>query len=312
VSRRPVLLLLLAGALGGCGGSAPIPDHDLMIRVESDSNEVQLGRAFSLEVVRVHLEELEPEPWSDERLFPLTVRLAESSRRTGEGRVEERLRFRAWAFRPGRITVPAPVIVARPRGGGPERTAEGRPLVLSVGPEIDLETPGPVELPEPLSRPGFPWLPVAAGAVGLLAAGVLLLRRRRRRSPPAEEAEEGTTAETDEGPSLRERTLARLEDLRRRTAETDEEIRDLFEALAALLRDYLEERFGTPAAVRTTEEILADRASDVDDVGRAVLTEALHACDLVKFAGRRPSRPEHGRPLDAAAAFVDLTGEEAS
>ena len=44
-------------------------------------DEIEVGRSFPLTVVRVWTRELEPDPWNDAALAPLTVRLEEASRR---------------------------------------------------------------------------------------------------------------------------------------------------------------------------------------------------------------------------------------
>ena len=51
--RRLLLLLVVAALPPACGGGAPIPDEDLPLRVTAGAEEVALGKAFPLTVVRV-------------------------------------------------------------------------------------------------------------------------------------------------------------------------------------------------------------------------------------------------------------------
>jgi len=143
---RWVLVLLVAG----CGG--PVGDEPL--RVTADVSAVELGKAFPLTVVRTWARGEDPPEWDD---GVLETRLVETGRREDGGRIEETLRYAAYAFAPGAIT---------------------EPVELSVEP---IEAGGPPELPGELPGGAFPWW------IALLAAPLLLLLRRRRARPPAPE-----------------------------------------------------------------------------------------------------------------------------
>jgi len=120
-----------------------------------------------------------------------------------------------------------------------------------------------------------PWLlpAVIAGAV-LLAVGAWGLRRwlRRRRQPrallPFEIA------------------LQRLEEMR--ALMQPAAAREFSIAVSDVVRRYIEERFGVTATHRTTEEFLHELLESSHAPlarHRAVLSEFLQQCDLVKFAG---------------------------
>ncbi len=139
-----------------------------------------------------------------------------------------------------------------------------------------------------------PWLlpAVIAGAV-LLAFGALGLRRwlRRRRRPrvllPFEIA------------------LQRLEEMRALMQPDD--AREFSIAVSDVVRRYIEERFGVTATHQTTEEFLRDLLESSHAPlarHRALLSEFLQACDLVKFAGMSLTLQNMESLHHSARAFV--------
>ena len=139
-----------------------------------------------------------------------------------------------------------------------------------------------------------PWLlpAVIAGAV-LLAFGAwgLWRRLRRRRRPrlllPFEIA------------------LQRLEEMRALMQPDD--AREFSIAVSDVVRRYIEERFGATATHRTTEEFLHDLLDSSHAPlarHRALLSEFLQACDLVKFAGMSLTLQNMESLHHSARAFV--------
>jgi hypothetical protein len=157
---------------------------------------------------------------------------------------------------------------------------------------------------EPLrwQSPGRLWIGIAAGAVLLAAATLVGLRRRKagRRSPPA-------AAPTAAPPY--EAALRALAALRGRRLSEQHEVDLWYRELSAIVRRYLEERFGLRAPERTTEELIREAAGSGllapahQEVVRLFLTE----CDLVKFARHRPSPDDVSRALAAAERLVRET-----
>ena len=139
-----------------------------------------------------------------------------------------------------------------------------------------------------------PWLlpAVIAGAV-LLAFGAWRLWRwlRRRRQPrvllPFEIA------------------LQRLEEMRALMQPDD--AREFSIAVSDVVRRYIEERFSVTATHRTTEEFLRDLLETSHAPlarHRALLSEFLQACDLVKFAGMSLTLQNMESLHHSARAFV--------
>jgi Domain of unknown function (DUF4381) len=78
-------------------------------------------------------------------------------------------------------------------------------------------------------------------------------------------------------------------------------------AVSDVVRGYIEQRFDVTATHRTTEEFLRDLL-DTTNTGlarhRALLSEFLHQCDLVKFAGMSLTVPAMESLHHSARAFV--------
>ncbi len=300
--HRAFLALLLAWP---CPGQDA---QDLTLRVTAGVEEVGFGVAFPLTVERAWSEDLVPREWNDEVLAPLVVSLVDRDvQQDGRG-VRETRTYRAWVFQTGDVTVPAPWFRARPRDGGLERVAIADDLRLEVVSALGAGEPGEVELPRGPFPPAFPWLQwTALGALAVAVLGGLTWRTRHRLRPPVE-----APARPVIPPHVR--ALERLRELRARIPRGREEVRaDSVEA-SALVRDYIEERFAVRAPDMTSEEFLAHprTASVLDHAHRAVLSEFLAHCDLVKFARREPEVADRDRQLDAAEAFVRETSENGS
>jgi hypothetical protein len=209
--------------------------------------------------------------------------------------------WRRWLLelRPTRLgTLSIPPMRASQRGGdafvtSSELTVEVESRLREAGPEI--EAPAPPFPPRPSLAP---WL-LGAGGLALAALAMLLWRARRARAPRFVE-----TAPPPHAAALR--ALARLRTAPRATAA---EIEAFYVEVSAVLRVYLEERFGLHAPERTTEEFLADaQASALLDVTqRAELGRFLSQCDLVKFARVRPGEDVHSATLAQAEDFVEAT-----
>ncbi len=148
--------------------------------------------------------------------------------------------------------------------------------------------------------PGWLWLAWTAGGCALAALGYGLWHWRHRL------------------PGLRpklayELALERLEDARRLMQ--PEHAREFSIAVSEVVRNYIEERFATRAAHRTTEEFLHDCVAQADSPlagHRSLLGEFLHHCDLAKFARWVLSVPEMEAMLTSASAFVRETGQAAA
>lgn len=279
-------LLVLAFVLVGCGErGAPLPPVDVRIDLQAHARSVRPGEALTLDVVRTWKKGLDPSPWDDAFLSPLVVRQQSVERREDGRRIQERRRFRAYAFSLEDARVPAVPFAGRPSDGGELRIAASKPLRLRVVPEVDPSAPGPVE------RPGALPTRHSTGAfllwmLGILLAGAawLVVRSRRRVAPVVAPEVPGVPPETQAREALE----------RLRAQGPVEPTRDAL-VVAQIVRTYAGARFEVDALTCTTEEL--DAATGAGSV--------LAPCDRVKFGGHVPTHGERDALIDAAEAYVE-------
>ncbi|MBA3820573.1 MAG: hypothetical protein H0X17_16905 [Deltaproteobacteria bacterium] len=142
---------------------------------------------------------------------------------------------------------------------------------------------------------------VSFGLVAI-SGGVLLVRGMRARRG----LEQQRSAYDD--------AVAQLRALEDRGAPDAAAADSWFVALSAIVRTYLEKRYGIRAPELTTEEFLqhvADHRTDgsarLSAEHRALLVQFLERCDRVKFAGYRPDAEESLATLAAARGFIEDT-----
>ena len=220
------------------------------------------------------------------------------------GRVRWIRQFELQPFLAGPYQVPSLVVDVGEGGGERPVTlhTDAIPVhvtsVLAGGEEMPAlrEVEGPVAAPPRLGRLVlFAALGLVAASVA--AASVVLLRRgaARARSEvviiPPHEAALRALLELASGDLLQRDPLA------------------FHTAVADILRDYLEQRFGVRAPERTTEELMLILAAGswLDDAQRRALHAFLAQCDQVKFARARPSVAASRGLLDTANELVLAT-----
>jgi hypothetical protein len=300
-----VLLLVVAS----CGRGAPIEDVDLAVRVTAATDVVELGRAFPVTVVRTWRRGLEPEPWRDELLAPLVLKLESEQRREDARHFEEMRRYRGYAFAAGEISVPAPTVVARGGAGEAPVTASAEPIVLRVRPALDPSAPGAAELPgDPLPLPA-PWRTWALAAAAIVA-GMAIAQRARRRRAPDTPAPAPPAAAAEKGPATA--ALRAIETLRAREPRDQAESDAWHVDAAAIVRTYASARFGVHARESTSEELTSAVAVATGGAPSAPLRDVLFACDAVKFGLSATTADERARVLDRAAEFVRVTAERSA
>jgi hypothetical protein len=284
-------LLVLLFAATSCD-SGPLGHAEVEIRVSGAPDEIAIGRSFPLTVVRVWTRELEPDPWNDAALAPLTVRLEDTSRREDAVFVEETRRFRAYAFEPGAATVPPIAFAAAPASGGAPRTASADGFTIRVKPTLDPKTAGPPELPAEISERARWWL-WAGGALAALGGAALLVRASAARGRRAEAR--SATAEVS-----RKGALERIAALRAQTPRTPEEIEAWHAETSTLVRDFLASTWKIGAHERTTEELMAAWGP----AERVALDRSLLACDFVRFGRAESTAAGRDGILEAAEDLV--------
>ncbi len=187
-------------------------------------------------------------------------------------------------------------------GGSDMRRLRTRPLTLSVTsvlPDDAVPTrpkgvAPPLELLAPSTLPPLGQMLGILGAVAVAALALALLLRRKR-------------AETRRRLVRRHAHDLALAALERLAGLDAAQVNEFHARLSAILRTYLNGRFGLPAAKRTTEEILGAAETPPSDG----LGPALGQCDRVKFGRSRPAETDMRARLHAAVAFVEETAAKA-
>ena len=209
-------------------------------------------------------------------------------------------RFELQPFLAGEYAVPALTVAVADADGGETllRSASIPVTVASVlAPHETTQRPREVAAPVTVApRPGHLALlgGLALAAAGGAAASMVVLRRRAARM----RARDAVVAPD-------QAALRALHDL----AAGDLPERDLLafhHAVAAVVRTFLEQRFGVRAPERTTEELslIVAEAQWLDDFQRRSLHAFLARCDQVKFAGARPAAAMSRGLIDTAVELV--------
>lgn len=139
-------------------------------------------------------------------------------------------------------------------------------------------------------------------AVVLLIGGLLLWWWKRKSKKNVETIEQPAVALTAE-----ERTLARLEALRKENLWQVGKVKEYYTGITDILREYIEETTGIHATEMTSEECintLASKGTNTDAI--TFLNDIFATADLVKFAKGEPSKEEHDKTYETAVTFVQL------
>jgi len=154
---------------------------------------------------------------------------------------------------------------------------------------------------EPVPVDWRPWW-ILGGGVAVVAAAAFgvwyALRGRRRRVAPAPPPRPPHEIATEALATLHRRNLVERG-----------EVKEYYSALSAIIRTYLEGRYGLRAPEMTTEEFLLSAARDgrLAPAHRSLLSGFLAESDLVKFARFVPTLADAVRAMAAARRFVEET-----
>ena len=157
------------------------------------------------------------------------------------------------------------------------------------------------DIAPPVNYP-FDWRVVLVVAACVAAAGVavlLFLKRRRIRErliPPL---------------SAHEKAYRKLQALLESGLLDEKRYGEFTAAVADILRQYIEDRFGLRAPERTTEEFLAEAGAGLAVAGdrKDILKNFLVYCDLVKFAALEPSSEDVKSSFNTCKDFIEATRE---
>ncbi len=167
----------------------------------------------------------------------------------------------------------------------------------------DAEAVEPPALRPLLDWPGtvprwvWVYIGIALLAVALALLSLFLLRKRR------------TFMETAPPPPADETAVNALRLLREKGYIERDEVDRFYIELSAIVRRYIEDRFGVRAPELTTEEFIreASQAAVLNDAQQTLVNQFLEQSDLVKFARFRPGALEMQEAFAAAERLVRET-----
>lgn len=201
----------------------------------------------------------------------------------------------------GSYVLPPVTVGYRPAGGDGEwRTVETSAIFVEVesvlpaeGGAEDIRGLKPLRPPERAGR--WPWIVAGLAALALAAAALWWWRRRPRPLPAPIPAHELAFRELDE--------------LRATDFSDPAAVRRFHFRISAVVRAYVEGRWGLNATDLTREEIVAALAGlpelPAAEAGR--LRDFLAATDRVKYAEHRPAEAEIRDTWELALGFVEAT-----
>jgi len=306
---KSVRALAAAGAClalaASCGReAAPADSAPLAVEVALSTNVIHVGDPVDVILTVRHPDGAPPE-WPEPAATGVVTRSRSvETRRAAAGRAVTRARYTVTSFDVGEHEVFTGAVRAVAAGGGATNAIEAAlPRAAFTVESLLVDTnaaPRPLRPPRDWRAPLPRWvwvLPLIALAA--LAAG-LAARRRRGASAPAAAAPP---------PPAHETALARLAALRAKGWIESGEAEAFYVELSAIIRRYVEGRFGLRAPERTTEEFLREAAESkaLGPEQQAAMRAFLESSDLVKFARHRPGAADMGAAIEAAERFVRET-----
>jgi hypothetical protein len=279
--------------------SGPIPETDLLLAIHCPE-EVDFGKAFSLQVQRVWRRDLSPDEWQDRHLAPLRLRLLDRSLREDAERMEEWLSYDAFLFERESLQIPSVTFSARNAAGVAAVQVQSEARGIKPRLSIDADSEVNAELPGGLMSPPADNRFLLGSVLAVLALFSIVVWSFWRGSRSQ------TTIAGEKRLTPRERASRRIEALRKEDPQDLPAIRAFHMEASAVLRSYIEAAHSLPAPERTTEELLASlRSNDLlDSKRRDLLEDFLACCDRVKFAQGQAGEKARAELLDAADLFL--------
>ena len=296
-----VSLLLACGALGAGGdlrGQSP------RVTIEPDTTEIHVGDPLALRLSVEHAADLAVR-WPDSlSLGPFEALALEASPPAayGEG-VRTPAVLRVTAFELGELELPS-FDLELTDGADVSATVSTDPVVIGVT-TVGLDESGDirdVKGPRAIARNWlllWPWLLLAVA----LAGARYWWGRRRRRSPDRTDSRPPVPARPPH-----EIALEALDRLEASPLLERGEIKPYHIEVSRIIRAYLEGRYRIWALEMITPDVISSLGhAGVDPGLRTAFERFLDACDLVKFAKRRPDEAACRGILADARTLVERT-----
>jgi hypothetical protein len=292
--RRGVRIGLLAGTAAALLGAAAVPGAEVRVEAALSTNTCHIGDPVRLTLRIAHPPGARIEPPALTQGRAIVVRDQRQSTAEKDGVATTTVEADLLSFEVG----------AHLAASGDVRVVEGTNVTrhpvpaptLIVESVLQGTNDPPRDLRPPVAWPArLPWkLAAAAAAILVLAAGAILWLIYRKKRPPALPVVAKVPAH--------EAAQRALRALKSRRWIEEGVVEPFYVELSAIVRTYLEDRFGLRAPERTTEEFLreASASAALREDHRKLTTDFLEQADLVKFARHRPGAPEMNAAWDAA------------
>lgn len=216
---------------------------------------------------------------------------------------KQRLLLTGWDS--GMFTIPAFTFTSSPRSGNPYTvTTDSFSLVVQTIPVDTAQPFKPIAdiLPVKMSWKDYIWYILGALlAIGLIALIVIYFIRNRKVAAPV-------AAPVQRAETPAEKALRLLAELEQKQLWQNEKVKEYYVELTDILRNYIEERFQTPALELTTDELLPvvrrhkEMTRHYDDI-----VTILQTADMAKFAKAQPLPHEQVNAFDYTKKFVEAT-----
>jgi hypothetical protein len=210
-------------------------------------------------------------------------------------------RFTLESMRSGKLTIPPLYAYFHKDGQRTEAELVSEPIEIEIAAieDVDslaLKSVKEIIRPEQIISPVWPWVAGIGGGFAVLACVVTWLVRRERSAAPVRSV------------PAHEWAYDAMQDLIDSGLVEQGEYERFFVGLSAILREYMERRFGLHAPDRTTEEFLEEASQNPTLTGhQRRLREFLTFADLVKFATYQPGESDVQRSFDSLKLFIEET-----
>lgn len=285
-------------------------DDGVELTVTASAREIEVGQLLTVDyqvIAGAGVQVTWPE--FGEKLGPFEVRESESTPPIpleGGAKKEWKTTLELMTFEEGSLEVPPIEVTCATGDDAAEKTIASNPLTIVshsvVGEEADpgayRDIKGVADMPT--SPRWMLWAMIAGGALLLLGgAGVIIFFAIRAGSQPV----------TEPPLSPHEWALLELTSLERSRLIEERAFEPFYVRLSAVVRGYVERRFGLMAPERTTDEFLREAQGSrlLRDDHRELLATFLRAADMVKFARYEPMEVDCKDALASARQFVVQT-----
>jgi hypothetical protein len=221
-----------------------------------------------------------------------------------DGFIQYKQQLTITGFDSGLFTIPSfPIFIQNPSGVVDTLYTDSLQLMVNT---IDVDTTQPFKFIKDVMVVELTWkdrLPLIVGITFLIIALIFIIRWIQNRRKKNTKVPVNTYQET-----LQEKYLRMFNALDEQELWQNNQVKEYYTQLSTLVREYIEERFQTPAMEFTTEELL-QKAKKHREMAqfRKSLKPLLEAADLAKFAKANLSPEEHIEAMHLAKDFITIS-----